>query len=424
MTLCINGTTAGPLLRKMGLSDSTETRQKIVHAYEVRYRTWMIDHMVRLLAQQRFRHVDFALVRYHVPILADLTKAQLMEAVEKNKESVAAEEYRPPNLKRIIPYLKDDEEEIYFMPRVDEHSAEDTLTALDADTQAHARKLKRDLRTKHRKQRRSKSTMRFMIEEEEPLSMQELRTLFLSILKSAYEVQVRDGELEDRQFLAVTLEQSLEFATDAVSNGEPLRDWDFVHLVDGPLTKLAKQSKKHPRMARCCTLHTTCGKQTRHNVKNNLKRLKIERALCFMAAHRWAQRFFRREFENAESELSESGKRVISESQTQYDKAEAELKKSDPKDVEIVSSHKFCAILLNSAVYYVSKLVRAGLLKDDEAEHTVEQLEHNLAKVKSCDQANHPGELEITIDEESGGLRTSVIAEMKTSHVNPAVNPF
>ena len=61
-----------------------------VHAYEARYRTWMIEHMVRLLAQKRFRHVDFALVRYHVPVLADLTKSQLLEAVEKNKDSVAA----------------------------------------------------------------------------------------------------------------------------------------------------------------------------------------------------------------------------------------------------------------------------------------------------------------------------------------------
>jgi hypothetical protein len=255
-----------------------------------------------------------------------------------------------------------------------------------------------------------------MIEEEEPMSMQELRTLFISILKAAYEVQIRDGELEDRQFLSVTLEQSLEFAADAVSNGEPLRDWDFVHIVDGPIMKLAKQTKKHPKASRCLTLNTKCAIETRDNLKRNLKRLRIERALCFMAAHRWAQKFFRREFENAESELSESGKRVIRESQIQYDKAEEELKSNDPKDVEIVSSHKFCAILLNSGVYYVSKLVRSGLLKDDEAEHIVEALEHNLDEVKSCDQAEHPGELEIDVEEETAiSGRSSVIVDIKAS---------
>lgn len=377
----------------------------------------MIEHMVRLLAQKRFQHVDFSLIKYHVPVLADLTKAQLLEAVEKNKDMVAPEEYQPPHLERILPYLKDDDDGSYFMPRID--SKEDTLSALNTD--AHARKLKRDLRTKNRKKRRSKSTMRFMVEEEEPMSMQELRTLFISILKSAYEVQIRDGELEDRQFLSVTLEQSLEFAADAVSNGEPLRDWDFIHLVDGPLLKLAKKTKEHPRIAKCCTLHSTCGKAKRDNLKNTLKTLKIERALCFMAAHRWAQKFFKREFENAESELSESGKRVINESKVQYDKAEAEMKSSDPKDVEQVSSHKFCSILLNSGVYYVGKLTRAGLLKDEEAEHIVERLEHNLEMVKSCNEADHPGEIEGLGDEEAPGMRTSVIAELKTSHIDPTI---
>ena len=143
-----------------------------------------------------------------------------------------------------------------------------------------------------------------------------------------------------------------------------------------------------------------------------------------MAAHRWAQKFFRREFENAESELSESGKRVINESQAQYDKAEAELKSSDPRDVELVSSHKFCSILLNSGVYYVGKLTRAGLLKDEEAEHIVERLEHDLESVKSCDEADHPGEIKDLGDEESRRNRTSVIAEMKTSHVDPSMNVF
>lgn len=424
-----------------------------VHAYETRYRTWMLEHMVRLLAQQRFRHVNFALVRYHVPILADLTKAQLLEAVEKNKDSVALEEYQPPSLERILPYLKDDDDESYFIStRVD--NGEDTLSPLDTD--AHARKLKRELRTKNRKKRRSKSTMRFMVEEAEPMSMQELRTLFISILKSAYEVQIRDGELEDRQFLSVTLEQSLEFAADAVSNGQPLRDWDFIHLIDGPLVRLAKKSRKHPGLTECCTLHMACAKNKRDSIKNNFKRLKIERALCFMAAHRcvfclplknltticmnlthfllvilippfplvrWGQKFFRREFENAESELSESGKRVINESQAQYDKAEAELKTSDPRDVELVSSHKFCSILLNSGVYYVGKLTRAGLLKDEEAEHIVERLERNLEAVKSCDEADHPGEMQ-DLDEESRDMRTSVIPEMKTSHIDPSMNVF
>lgn len=37
MTLTINGVLAGPLLRKMGLADSSSTREKIVRAYSARF---------------------------------------------------------------------------------------------------------------------------------------------------------------------------------------------------------------------------------------------------------------------------------------------------------------------------------------------------------------------------------------------------
>ena len=42
MTLAINGVTAGPLLRKLGLAESTESREKIVLAYQSRFKTHLI----------------------------------------------------------------------------------------------------------------------------------------------------------------------------------------------------------------------------------------------------------------------------------------------------------------------------------------------------------------------------------------------
>ena len=43
MTLSINGVTAGPLLIKLGLADSTEARKRIVECYKVRFRSHLID---------------------------------------------------------------------------------------------------------------------------------------------------------------------------------------------------------------------------------------------------------------------------------------------------------------------------------------------------------------------------------------------
>lgn len=42
MTLCINGVTAGPLLKKLGLADTPESRAKITAAYQTRFKTHLI----------------------------------------------------------------------------------------------------------------------------------------------------------------------------------------------------------------------------------------------------------------------------------------------------------------------------------------------------------------------------------------------
>jgi len=402
MTLTINGTTAGPLLRKLGLADSTETREKIVQAYQVRFHASTIDVFVGLLTQQRFRHVNFALVKDHVPFIADMTKAQLMEAVEKYKDTTAPEDYQPPYLERVLPYLKDEEEQPVaaemFRPSMYASvgaTTEDTLAPLDPE--AHARKLKHELRTKSRKKRRQVSRMSFMMKGE-PMSAHELRALFISILRAAYERQIEHGELVDREFLAIALQQSLDFAADDVGNGKPLQDWKYVNIVDGPVDSVYKRLQHLPVFVHFLGLFR--GRLGRVELKYAVERLKIERSLAFMAAHRWAQKFFRQEFENADNELSETGKIVLSESERQFQEAEQALNSCDPKDVEMVVSHKFCMILLNSGVHYITKLVKRGLLKEEEAEHMVKEIENDLDKVLSCRATDHPGEIDIEDDGE------------------------
>jgi hypothetical protein len=230
----------------------------------------------------------------------------------------------------------------------------------------------------------------------ESLSAQELRALFISILRKSYDDQLRTGELEDRHFLTISLMQSLDFALDHVSNGGALNDWQYVTIADGPVERWASRLRRMPFTTKILTL--TCLKHT--DVEHAARRLRIETCLSFMAAHRSAQKFFHREFENAEQELSESGKLIIYESQMQYDEAETALHKFDPAEVEEVVSHKFCTILLNSGVHYVGKLVRTGLLRDEEAEHWVEELEESIDKVLSCDAKSHPGEINIEVTED------------------------
>ena len=156
--------------------------------------------------------------------------------------------------------------------------------------------------------------------------------------------------------------------------------------------------KHHPTAIR--VLEILRGKHAHSDLKFSIKSLKIERAMCFMAAHKRAQDYVEREFANAESELSEAAKTVVNESKEQWSKAEAVLHAYKASDVAIVTSHKFCAIILNSGAHYITKLVKSGLLKDDEAEHWVAEIEEHLDHVLSCNTKDHPGEMQIEMLDE------------------------
>ena len=110
------------------------------------------------------------------------------------------------------------------------------------------------------------------------LSLREFRSLFISILRSAYEAQIRSGELEDRQFLAIALDASLDFADDAVGNGEPLKDWDFLQVIDGPISALRENFKTKLKLFKCC--ESLWGKRVRTVTSRSAQRLRIERSLA------------------------------------------------------------------------------------------------------------------------------------------------
>jgi NhaP-type Na+/H+ or K+/H+ antiporter len=59
LTLTINGPTAGPLLRKLGLTDETEAREKIVHAFKTRFKANAIDVRVNSLLFAFALPIDF-----------------------------------------------------------------------------------------------------------------------------------------------------------------------------------------------------------------------------------------------------------------------------------------------------------------------------------------------------------------------------
>lgn len=295
--------------------------------------------------------MNFAFVKHHVPDLAGLTRTRLLEAVQRHRDSSPPEEYSAPYLKRVIPYLeKDPDVQDDLAVCLNQLGAE--AEPEDFDPKEHFKKLQRAVRTAARMRRRTLSTMRVMMEEDvDPLSLQELRLLFISILRAAYDQQVHDGELQDREFLTVALEASLDFAEDAVQNGEPIHDWDFLHLVDSRSRKMSRFSGAANVIA---CVSDFMFRRSSISPEDTIIRLRVERSLAFMAAHRKAQQFLQSEFsDGVDLELNEIGKQVLSESQRQYEQAKKILQQYPATALEPVVSHKFCLILLNSGAKYL-----------------------------------------------------------------------
>ncbi len=371
LTLLINGTTAGPILKWLGLADSTETRRKITEAYKVHFRTQQIDSFVSLLTNDRFKQVDFAFVKKHIPYLQDLTLPQLLAAVEKLKESTPKENYKPPHLDRVLPYF------------VGEDGAEwgtDNKGLMRETPQEHERKGKAEKRAG---QMRS-STMRLLMAGE-PLSTHDLRLLFISMVRAQYEYQVTDGELESQHLLTVVLQQSLEEAEVNATHGKPLNDYEY-------LRRCYAYSQKFEASSCAQVTLSALPKNRRMKLRQKLHSYLVEQAMAFVLAHERAEVFFQEQFGGVDTDLSEAGKVVLSESRCQVDLANEDLeKKLDVSVVELAVSIKFCKILLNKGVRQIDKLAQYGLLKDAEAEEMVAEVNHLLDEVKLCE--DYEGEL-------------------------------
>jgi NhaP-type Na+/H+ or K+/H+ antiporter len=365
LTLLINGTTAGPLLRKLGLADSTETRKKITEAYKVHFRAQQIDSFIQLLTNDRFKEVDFGFVKKHVPYLSDLTLSQISAAVEKLKETTPHDVYKPPHLHLLLTYFLGPDGQL---PKMDECSE-----ALFQETPQENERQRKVLT-----QNRKASTMKFLMAGE-PLSTFDLRLLFISMVRAQYENQVTHGELESQHLVTVALEESLEEAEVEANKGKPLNDYESLREFYSN-----SQNFVGSRFVRSFKNALPMNKWMK--LKQKVDSFLVEQAIAYTFAHEGAQAFFQEQFGDVGGELSEAGKVVLEESRLQVSMAKEDLeKKLDKQVVELAVSIKFCKILLNKAMRQIDKLVKYGLLKDSEAGEMVDEVKELLDGVILCE---------------------------------------
>ena len=382
LTLMINGVFAGPLLRYLGLADSSDTRKRMLHCYLEHNRQNAIRDFVELLGERRFRKVNFAVIRAHVPFLKDVSRAEVLEAanlaftVQEAHESVLVTE--TVHLEGILRYVSKIDD-------VEDSTRSSSQFVLDTDKPQHS---------DHRYGFRfiEPAGIPSAIRGTRDLTLNEMRRFFLELVRAGYQKQMDDGELVDREFVVLALTESLELAAESVERANRLNDWDYVFLVRYPSVDLLKFAQGHAGTYCCCDkVVGCCGMSHILDADTIRVRLDTEKCLAFIRAHTTAQETIQKYFMN-DKHLEMVEEKIIQESESEVAMAEAHLLQFDKSDVELAVSHKVCKILLNNSVRYFEGLVENGLLKEQEAMEFYEEIQANLFQIDSCNMKKHPGE--------------------------------
>jgi len=265
LTLVVNGTTAGPVLKKLGLAKSSETHKKIFKHYNKLIKRTLVQKYAHLVTdyEHRFKTCTFNDIRYHVPYLKDVPEKEVELAIKHAKER-----------------------------------------------KSHRHKVESDIQ----EQRDHSSALSpDRLDKTATFGETELRLLFLELLRGAFESATREGFLDARienGFLHYILIQSIEFARDSVNRGGPIVGWEFTEINKVAFSKATTDAIERPFH------HQRVGK------KHQNKRIAMLKAYVFQDAHRSARKLLREEFaDDAHDELKKAASRILSESEKEEQRA-------------------------------------------------------------------------------------------------------
>jgi len=177
----------------------------------------------------------------------------------------------------------------------------------------------------------------------------------------------------------------VDIAADDANRGNPLSDWEYTKLNSRTPADIVSEKEWDKK---------SCFERVPHfqQLRDFHKRYDIERCMAFLEAHHKARSIVREEFFTNDIELSSSESQVLRESRAECEKA-VELLDSYPSHfVERVASHRFCIILLNNAGTRLEHWVEAGIVKEQEAEELLEDIQEQLNESDKCSLATHPGQ--------------------------------
>jgi len=396
LTLTINGTSCGPLLHKLGLSDSTESRKNILKTAEEAIRRRILDDFLHLMTDPRYFFVDFALVTHHCPRLANLTAGELEQAIDLNKSTTHPQTYKAPNLTHVLPYVPDSQHLRWAIEKAQRQMFMEApamgsqkgsfmdLVALGEEAEAEGAE--------------SDGA------EANPGLVIDVRLMFIELLRAAYQGQIRDGELDPREFngyLAFALVQSLDFAYEQAQAGKPLEDWNASSALVSTDVLARAEIFVSKLYGSCCgkgkgdPMERVEALRDTKPLQHHMLRFDVMRAFAFIDAHQEAQDRLQDEFGETAGDAAPAFVTVMGESRAQVQKAQDVLRRKNKKKLRQVISHHLCMILQNKTARYIKLLLDSGVLMQREARHLLEETDHKLSEIRQCQQVTHVGSIHL-----------------------------
>jgi len=340
LSLVFNGTFAGPLLRWLRLVEPSDERKQIIEGHAVLLKKHLTSTMSRVTESNpgTFADVQLNTLREYVPILQNLTDAELLE-------------YLPKTIENGSPTRKGRRYSAIARGFVTPSSHRNMLTSViendpvlaDSSGDGHA----------------------ITDEINEIPVLKEQRKVYISLLRSAYRKQIESGEVDiKRGRVAFKLLQSIDRAENAVAQGERLNDWEFLNTSSTSLISSI--------ISKCCgDSHRYASLSVSANETD-----KVYRTIAFLRAHEEAESVY---CESMDLDLDRSSmvevyksNGVLKESQLECEKAREFLAKI--ANLGVFATYALCDILLHSAANYALHLEKEGLMNEREAETMIDDV--------------------------------------------------
>lgn len=445
LTLLVNGATAGPMLRRLGLSKPIVSRKRAIKLFESSAKSFMNDEYAKIVSQERFAKTRFRVVKAHVPFLSQApSRERKLGENESERTGLRSEESQRTGLNGI-------ESNRTLVSNISDQS--DSVRSMNSERKLTSnRKGKRNIRqlsapdigsdffTKTEEVEEVEEDN----EDEDPIrtsehmsrvmsvrtlgtneQLVEVRQFFLELVDQAYSDELELGELDEVEendgLNADMLRQSVALASADVDNQQPIHDWDYAQY----------NMKETVSMAHWLDFLMESKEDRIRAVKYQHRRNNVLRCLVFIEAHQRAETRLKTLLSSAgtsedpletakpssdsalkdivedvehndDPEKTPSSRGsfddaiaiVLKESKQQVKKAKSVLSDIPNPEIQRITSHYVSTILLHRLISYVQHNIRDGLISKKEGMLYLKQIDRNLNQSYTCTHS-HSNESDI-----------------------------